>query len=72
VLLSPVIAFLLAIASDAVICEMVGTGAPAGAALAAVAGLLFLWRLRAHRVAPGKRGTRPNFECFLNEATEKT
>lgn len=34
------IAFLLAIISEAVICEMVDAGAPAGARLAAVAGLL--------------------------------
>lgn len=58
VLLSPVIALLLATATDAVICEMVDAGASAGAALAAAAGLLILWRkvrLRARRVAPGKR-----------------
>jgi hypothetical protein len=59
-LLSPVIAVLLAIASDAVICEIVDAGAPADAALAAVAGLLILWRkvwLPARRVASGKRAT---------------
>ena len=60
VLLSPVIALLLAIVSDAVICEMVDAGAPAGAALAVVAGVLILWRkvrLRTSRVAPGKLAT---------------
>jgi membrane protein YdbS with pleckstrin-like domain len=60
VLLSPVIALLLALATDAVVCEIVDAGAPAGASLAAVASLLILWRkvrLRGHRVAPGKRAT---------------
>jgi hypothetical protein len=59
VLLSPVIALLLAIVGDGLICAMVDAGAPAGAALAAVAGLLILWRkvrLRARRAA-GKLAT---------------
>jgi hypothetical protein len=60
VLLSPVIAVLLAIASDALICEIVDAGAPAGVALVAIGGLLILWRnvrLRTRRLAPGKRAT---------------
>ena len=40
VLLSPVIALMLAIAGEGLICAMFDAGAPAGAALAALAGML--------------------------------
>ena len=54
VLLSPVIMFLLAVTIESLIWALVDVGAPAGAALAAVAGLLILWRrvrVRARRAA---------------------
>jgi hypothetical protein len=44
VLLSPVIAFLLALAAEMLVWAVVDAGAPTGAAVAAVAGLLILWR----------------------------
>jgi hypothetical protein len=54
VLLSPVIMFLLAVTIESLIWALVDAGAPAGAALAAVASLLILWRrvrVRARRAA---------------------
>ena len=54
VLLSPVIMFLLAVTIESLIWALVDAGAPAGAALAAVASLLILWRrvrIRAQRAA---------------------
>jgi hypothetical protein len=56
VLLSPVIALLLAIVGDGLICAIVDVGAPAGAALAALASPLILWRkvrVRVRRAASG-------------------
>jgi hypothetical protein len=57
VLLSPVIMFLLAVTIESLIWALVDAGAPAGAALATVAGALIVWRkarLRARRAAPPK------------------
>jgi hypothetical protein len=59
-LLSPVIALMLAIVGEALICAIIDLGPPTGAVLAALAGMLILWRkarLRARRPAPRRLAT---------------
>jgi hypothetical protein len=53
ILLSPIIAFLLALAAEIVVCAFVDAGVPIWAMLSAVTAALILWRL-ARRAAPGR------------------